>query len=60
MADEHTLPESSKGKERPWVISYVYLFSAKKLIEKLKRAGVKIGVVQVLGKVLRRGRRAKN
>jgi len=44
MTGEHSPPGSSKGKTRPWVISYVYLFNAKKLIEELKRAGVKIGI----------------
>lgn len=50
MTGEHSPPESSRGKERPWVISYVYLFNAKKLIEELKRAGVRIGVATSIRK----------
>ena len=52
MTGEHSPPESSKGMERPWVILYVYLFNAKKLIEELKRAGVKIGVATSVRKKL--------
>jgi len=44
MTGEHSQPKSSKGERRPWIISYVYLFNAKKLIEELKREGVKIGI----------------
>ncbi|HEX75517.1 MAG TPA: hypothetical protein G4O12_02915 [Dehalococcoidia bacterium] len=35
---------SSRGTVRPWVISYVYLFDAVRLIGELKRRGVKIGI----------------
>ena len=52
MTGEHSPPKSSKGKERPWVILYVYLFNAKKLIEELKRAGVKMGVATSVRKKL--------
>jgi len=50
MTGEYSPPESSKGKERPWVISYVYLFNAKKLIEELEKAGVRIGVATSIRK----------
>ena len=35
---------SSRGTTRPWLISYVYLFNAARVIGALKRRGVKIGV----------------
>ncbi len=35
---------SSRGATRPWLISYVYLFDAARLIGELGRRGVKIGI----------------
>jgi len=32
------------GATRPWVISYVYLFDAARLIGELEQQGVKIGI----------------
>lgn len=34
--------ESSRGKVRPWLIEFVYLFAANELVEKLKEQGLKI------------------
>ena len=34
---------SSRGTTRPWLISYVYLFDAVRLVGELKRQGTKIG-----------------
>ena len=33
-----------RGKPRPWLIQMVYLFDAEKLMIKLRKRGVKIGV----------------
>jgi len=35
---------SSRGTIRPWVISYVFLFDAVKLVRKLESRGLKIGI----------------
>jgi len=35
---------SSKGKTRPWLINYVFLFNAQELIGELKSRGIKVGI----------------
>jgi len=39
-----TEPTTSRGTSRPLVISHVYLFEMRKLISKLKKRKVKIGI----------------
>lgn len=39
---------SSKGKTRPWVINYIYLFNTVKLVSILKSYGVRIGIATSL------------
>ena len=43
---------SSKGKDRPWVIEYVFLFDTEKLMEVLRARGVKLGVATSVIKLL--------
>ena len=43
-------PVTSRGESRPLVISSVYLFNMVKLVGKLKRRGVKIGVATSVAK----------
>lgn len=43
---------SSQGATRPWLISYVYLFDAARLIGELRRRGVKIGIATSIRKDL--------
>ncbi len=44
MAGPKSGAVSSRGTTRPWLISAVYLFDARRLVEMLNTRGVKIGV----------------
>lgn len=40
--------ETSKGKTRPWVVDYVFLFNSKHLVKRLEGQGVSIGTASSL------------
>lgn len=44
MTGSKAAAASSREAVRPWIISYVYLFDAVRLVGELKRRGVKIGI----------------
>jgi len=52
MTGDYSPATSSKGKMRPWIIKYVFLFKTSQLIEELERRGVKIGVTTSVRKEL--------
>jgi len=52
MTGDYSPAASSKGKIRPWVIKYVFLFKTSQLIEELEKRGVKIGVATSVRKEL--------
>lgn len=43
LAGPKTPAESSRGKTRPWLIDYVYLFDVPQLVRQLQGGGVRIG-----------------
>lgn len=43
---------SSRGTTRPWLIDYVFLFDAARLVENLKSRGIKIGIATSITKQL--------
>lgn len=43
---------SSRGTTRPWLISYVYLFDAARLVGELRKRGIKIGIATSIRKAL--------
>ena len=50
LAGPKSAATSSRGKVRPWLIDYVYLFDAEDLVERLKIRGVKIGIATSVAK----------
>ena len=44
MAGPKSGVESSRGKIRPWLINYVFLFNSQELVSELRTIGVKIGI----------------
>jgi len=43
-------PKSSRGDSRPLIISNVYLFNMRKLVDSLKKRGIKIGIAASVAK----------
>jgi hypothetical protein len=52
MSGSKSAATSSRGAIRPWLISYVFLFDAAKLVEELRSRGVKIGIATSVRKEL--------
>ena len=50
MTGEIVAPATSRGKIRPYVIKYVYLFDGQEIGEKLQSRGVKIGIASSVRK----------
>ena len=52
MSGSKSAATSSRGAIRPWLLSYVFLFDATKLVEELRSRGVKIGITTSVRKEL--------
>ena len=44
MAGPKAAAVSSRGKRAPWTVTYVFLFERERLLEALRKRGVKIGI----------------
>ena len=52
MSGPKSAATSSRGAIRPWIISYVFLFDAARLVQELRSRGVKIGIATSVRKEL--------
>ena len=51
LTGEYHNPGPSRGRSNPWVITNIYLFDSEALIEKMRKAGTKIGTASSIKKM---------